>query len=277
MKVLSNVVQRYKYFGKYQSFCEKSCTFAPEINDMEQLIYRIALFVTGIINILMAGMLLQGSKPYRQYAVYFRTRMLTTLWVGVFGLGYILHGILMWRYTWPTAASALTVTYFHIGAICFSWGYTTLLNPNYLTPRIVLRDGIYYLACLLLYWMVALLWKEQPAFTLLSYCLYFAYAAWIVFKFYKTYNKVSTRLLRLSYGNVMDFVRWMQVCCDLIVLFGISSVVITGIFPTDFWPYTLLLIAGVCMFGFICYSLNKYGATIETTTAATREVTKKGL
>jgi protein-S-isoprenylcysteine O-methyltransferase Ste14 len=183
----------------------------------------------------------------------------------------------MWRYTWPTAASALTVTYFHIGAICFSWGYTTLLNPHYLTPRIVLRDGIYYLACLLLYWMVPLLWKEQPAFTLLSYCLYFAYAAWIVFKFYKTYNQVSTRLLRLSYGNVMDFVRWMQVCCDLIVLFGICSVVITGIFPTDFWPYTLLLIAGVGMYGFICYSLNKYGATIETATEATRKVAKKRL
>ena len=112
---------------------------------MEQLIYRIALFVTGIINLLMAGKLLVGSKPYRQYAVYFRTRILTALWVGVFGLGYILHGILMWRYTWPAAASALTVTYFHIGAICFSWGYTSLLNPNYLTPRITLRDGIYYL------------------------------------------------------------------------------------------------------------------------------------
>lgn len=244
---------------------------------MEQLIYRIALFVTGIINLVMAGMLLRGSKPYRQYAVYFRTRMLSALWVGVFGLGYILHGILMWRYTWPTAASALTATYFHIGAICFSWGYTSLLNPHYLTPRITLRDGIYYLVCLLLYWMVALLWKEHPTFTMLSYCLYFAYAAWVVFKFYKTYNQVSTRLLRLSYGNVMDFVRWMQVCCDLIVLFGISGVAITGIFPTDFWPYTLLLIAGVGMFGFICYSLNKYGATIETTTEATQKVAKKHL
>ena len=173
---------------------------------MEQLIYRIALFVTGIINLLMAGKLLKGSMPYKQYAVYFRTRMLTALWVGVFGLGYILHGVLMWRYTWPTAASALTVTYFHIGAICFSWGYTTLLNPNYLTPRIVLRDGIYYLACLLLYWMVALLWKEQPAFTLLSYCLYFIYAVWIVFKFYKLVNKCKTLISQDILPSEMNLV-----------------------------------------------------------------------
>lgn len=263
--------------GNTKVFVKKVVPLHQKSTIMEQLTYRIALFVTGIINLVMAGMLLKSSKPYREYAVYFRTRMLTVLWVGVFGLGYILHGILMWRYTWPTAASALTVTYFHIGAICFSWGYTSLLNPHYLTPRITLRDGIYYLVCLLLYWMVALLWKEHPTFTMLSYCLYFAYAAWVVFKFYKTYNQVSTRLLRLSYGNVMDFVRWMQVCCDLIVLFGISGVAITGIFPTDFWPYTLLLIAGAGMFGFICYSLNKYGATIETTTEATQKVAKKHL
>jgi hypothetical protein len=194
------------------------------------------------------------------------------LWIGVFGLGYILHGVFMWRYTWPTAASALTVSYFHIGAICFSWGYTPLLNPNYLTRHILVRDIAYFFFGLVVYWTVAALWKQGPTLTLMSYCLYFAYAAWIVFVFYQTYNQVSSRLLRLSYGNVMDFVRWMQVCCDLIVLFGICSVVITGIFPADFWPYTLLLIAGVGMFAFISYSLNKYGATIETTTEATKKV-----
>ncbi len=244
---------------------------------MELLIYRIALFVTGVVNLLMAGMLLMGSRKYRQYAVYYRTRMLTVLWIGVFGLGYILHGFLLWRYTWPSAASALTVTYFHIGAICYSWGYTSLLNPDYLTSRIVARDVIYYCLCLFLYWTVALAWKEQPVLTMLSYSLYFVYAAWVVFKFYQTYNLVSSRLVRLSYGNVIDFVRWMQVCCDLIVLFGICSVVITGIFPTDFLPYTLLLIAGVGMYGFISYSIDKYGATVETAMEATRIATTKGL
>ena len=244
---------------------------------MEQLIYQAALFLTGVVNLLMAGMLMRGNSPFRQFAVYYRTRMLTALWIAVFGLGYILHGMVMWRYTWPTAASALTVSYFHLGAICFSWGYTPLLNPHYLTKRIVIRDSLYFFFGLFVYWMVALLWKEEPTFTLISYIMYFVYAAWIVFVFYQTYNQVSSRLVRLSYGNVMDFVRWMQVCCDLIVLFGICSVIITGIFPTDFWPYTLLLVAGVGMFAFIAYSLNKYGATIETTTEATKKVAIKRL
>jgi uncharacterized membrane protein len=118
-------------------------------------------------------------------------------------------------------------------------------------------------------------WKEASTYTALSFVPFFCYAALIVFVFYQTYNQVSYRLLRLSYGNVMGFVRWMQVCCDLIVLFGISSVAITGIFPTDFWPYTLLLVAGIGMFGYIAYSLNKYGSTIETTTEATKNVASK--
>ena len=253
---------------------------------MEQTIYRIALILTGVINLGLAGWLFGGSKPYKQYDVYYRTRLLTTLWIAVFGLGYMIHGVFMWRDTWPTAASALTVTYFHLGAICFSWGYTSLLNPKYLTRGIVLRDCLYYLFSIInaarlygldpdIYWTVALQWKEASTYTALSFVPFFCYAALIVFVFYQTYNQVSYRLLRLSYGNVMGFVRWMQVCCDLIVLFGISSVAITGIFPTDFWPYTLLLVAGIGMFGYIAYSLNKYGSTIETTTEATKNVASK--
>ncbi len=260
----------------------KKCNFAPSKpnfsnlrRSVEQIFYRSILFLTGIINLVMAGMLLVGSKPYKKYTIYYRTRLLTTLWIASFGVGYMIHGALMWRYTWPTAASAFTVSYFHLGAICFSWGYTSLLKPKYLTRFIFWRDIIYYIVSLVVYWIVAFQWKDASTYTSLSFLLYFLYAAWVVFVFYQTYNQVSYRLLRLSYGNVMGFVRWMQVCCDLIVLFGISSVAITGLFPTDFWPYTLLLVAGTGMFAFIAYSLNKYGSTIDATTEATNHVTRR--
>ena len=54
---------------------------------MEQTIYRAALFLTGLINLAMAAKLYFGSKPYRAYKTYHRTRMLTTLWMAVFGVG----------------------------------------------------------------------------------------------------------------------------------------------------------------------------------------------
>ena len=81
--------------------------------------------------------------------------------------------------------------------------------------------------------------------------------------------------MRLSYGNVGSFVRWMQVCCDLIILFGISSVAITGIFPNEKWPFVVLLIAGVGVFGYIVYSLEKYGAVIGDATKVTLNVVRE--
>lgn len=229
---------------------------------MEQKIYVATLVITGLANILMGAFLLKGNRAFCQQRIYHRTRLLTILWLIIFGIGYILHAFLRWRYTWPTAASALTVSYFHIGALCFNWGYIPLLDKNYLTKRIVVRDLAIYFVGLIGYWTVALLRQDAPLLVSLVFCFFFGYAALTVFTFYRAYNLVSLRLRQMTSGNVMGFIRWMQVCCDCIVLFGISSVAITAIFPNDIWPFVLLLVSGVWMFAYIAYSLHKYGKHI---------------
>lgn len=230
---------------------------------MEETIYRITLVLTGLMNLGMAVALHRHTNRYAEYPVYRRTRILTSLWLTAFAVGYLLHAAFVWRNTWPTAASALTVSYFHIGALCFSWGYTSLLDPNYLKRRIVIRDTAIFVVGMLGYWTIALLWKDAPTFTLLSFILFFLYGLWVIIVFYRTYNRVSYRMMRMAQGSVSGFVRWMQVCCDLIVLFGIGSVTITGIFANELVPYVLLLCAGVGMFAYMIYSLEKYGQTIK--------------
>lgn len=229
---------------------------------MEQTIYIIALVLTGLFNLALGGIIFVGNKAYRKQTAYLRARLLTILWLVSFGLGYIIHALFLWRYTWPTAASALTVSFFHIGAICFNWGYIPLLNPNYLTKGVIVRDLIVFVAGLTSYWMVALLWHHAPTYVCLAFSVFFAYSAVTVFKFYRTYNRVSLRMIRMSSGNVMEFIRWMQVCCDCIVLFGIGSVAITAIFPNDIIPFVMLLTSGAGMFAYIAYSITKYGKNI---------------
>lgn len=236
---------------------------------MEELIYRTALIITGLINIGMAGYLALSTKHYTKYPTYHRTRILTIIWLIAFGIGYNIHAIFYWREYWPTAASALTATYFHLGAICFSWGYTSLLNPKYTSRKVVIRDIAIFLIGVTAYWAVALNWKEAPLFVLLSFCIFFLYCIYGVIVFYRTYNQVSYRMMKMSLGNVGDFVRWMQICCDLIILFGIGSVAITSIFPNDKWPYVVLLLLGVGIFGYIVYSLENYGTRIKGATQAT--------
>ena len=236
---------------------------------MENYIYRLALIITGLINIGMAGALALRTGRYVKYHTYHMTRILTIIWLIAFGIGYNIHAYFCWRETWPTAASALTATYFHLGAICFSWGYTSLLNPKYFTRKVVIRDTAIFLLGIAAYWTVALRWTDAPIYVLLSFCVFFSYAIYGLIVFYKTYNRVSYRMMKMSLGNVGSFVRWMQMCCDLIIFFGIASVAITGIFPNDKWPFVILLVCGIGMFGYIVYSLEKYGTVIRDATKVT--------
>ena len=240
---------------------------------MEQTIYRLILVLTGLANIAMSVMLLLHTHRYTRYANYRLARILTVVWLVAFGIGYMVHAAFQLRYSWPSAASALSATYFHIGALCFSWGYTPLLNPEYLTKKVVVRDTAVFIVGIVAYWTVALLSNHAPFYTFLSFSIFFVYAVYGTIIFYSTYNRVSYRMIRMSIGSVGSFVKWMQVCCDLIILFGISSVAITAIFPTETWPYMLLLVAGVGIFGYIAYSLEKYGAIIYEATEATLTVT----
>ena len=166
-------------------------------------------------------------------------RICTTIWIMAFGIGYELHAIFMFRFTWPSAASALTATYFHLAGICFSWGYTSLLNPMYLTRRIAIRDVAIYVIGLISYWTVALLFRQAPLLTMLSFCIFFGYAFYVTYVFYRTYNRVTLRMMKMSMGS---------------------------------WPYPLLLTAGVGMFGYMVYSIEKYGGVIDAATKATLNV-----
>jgi hypothetical protein len=142
----------------------------------------------------------------------------------------------------------------------------------YLTRRIAIRDVAIYVIGLISYWTVALLFRQAPLLTMLSFCIFFGYAFYVTYVFYRTYNRVTLRMMKMSMGSVREFVRWMQMCTDLIILFGIGSVAVTATFPFKSWPYPLLLTAGVGMFGYMVYSIEKYGGVIDAATKATLNV-----
>lgn len=240
---------------------------------MLSLIYRVSLFVGAIANLLMATGLLAHQKAYTRFPSYHRARLITAIWLIVFAAGYILHATLGLRESWPAAASALTVSYFHFGAIAFCWGYIPLLNPNYLTRKIIVRDLIIYGVGLISYWTVALIWRDNPLYTVLSFSVFFLYVAYHIILFYRTYHNVSYRLMKMSYGNVSGFVRWLQVSCDLIIFFGTVGVIMLALFQHDTkFPFTVLTLLGIVIWAYIVFSLNKYGSVVETASRATENI-----
>ena len=239
---------------------------------MENELYHTVLVLGGIANLSMTLVLLHGNLAYSEYTVYRRARRLVALCFAVFAVGFLIHAHFQWRYSWPAAASALSVGYFHIGGVLFGWSHTSLLNPGYLSRKVVVRD-LSILA-------IGLICYGLSAFGVLGlgssvFAVFFAHALFITYWFYHTYYRVKHRLLEMSLGSIEHFVHWMLLSCHLIIGFGIGSIVITASLPTLVWPYTVLLSVGILVFVYIFFSLNDFGNFIDSATNATEDVERQ--
>ena len=240
----------------------------------EQQLYHTVLILAGIANQSMAAALLHGNLAYRDYTVYRWARRLVALCYVVFAIGFLMHAHFQWRYTWPAGASALSVSYFHIGAVLFGWSHTSLLNPTYPPKQVVVRDLIILIIGVSAYWTAAI--TQYSIFSIL-YAIFFCHALFIAYTFYHTYYRVSHQLLKMSLSRVSQFVHWMLLSCHLIIGFGIGSIVITICLPTAVWPYTVLLSVGIIVFVYIFFSINDYGVVIDSATNATEDVEEQVL
>lgn len=87
---------------------------------MEYKLYNLSLLVVGVLNLAMALGLLVNNYAYRHYPVYRRSRLFTAVFFAVFGIGLLLH--------YP--------------GVAITWSHTSLLNPQYLCRRVVVRDVV---------------------------------------------------------------------------------------------------------------------------------------
>ena len=162
---------------------------------MAHELYHIILLLAAGINFLIAFVLLYNNIWFRYYEVYRRARQLVALCYVIFAIGFALHAHFEWRTSWPAAASALSVSYFHIGGVLFGWSHTSLMHPNYLTRKVVLRDLIILLVGLASYWSAVV--TDELCMMNYAFLIFFFHASLITFIFYRTYFQVRRNLLRM--------------------------------------------------------------------------------
>lgn len=251
---------------------------------IEQGLYHITLLIAAAANVVMGCSLLDGNSSYHDYIVYRRSRLFTALCYLIFAAGFVAHSQLGWRTEWPVGASALSVSYFHVAAVLFGWSHISLLNPSYLTHRVVVRDISILTVGLIAYWTTALLTPSGEVGKG-GFLIFFAHALYISYIFYSTLIRVRplTKRLPQSDGNarwwtdenrsgVIVFQRSIRISCHLIVIFGLGSIVVTAAFPTGQWPYIILMTLGIAVFCYIYYALTNYGSVIEAGTNATEDI-----
>ena len=249
---------------------------------MEEVLYRIVLLIAGGVNVLIALVLLYNNIWFSNYDVYRRARSLVALCYVVFAVGFVLHAHFELRTTWSLGASALSVSYFHVGAVLFGWSHTMLMRPDYLTRGVVARDLIILFMGLVAYW-VSVLYCGVTVFYV-SLLVFFAHALLVTYIFYRTYHDVRRDLMRMPADD--NARRWwtpevkrtvlgghhsFMIACRLIVLFGIGSMIVTAAFPTGLAPYTVLTTLGVMVYCYIFYAITEYGNVIDAATCATED------
>ena len=217
--------------------------------------------IVGGLDLAMAIGLLVNNYAYRHYPVYHRSRVLTAVFFAVFGIGLLLHYHFHWRQTCPPMAMALSLTYFHIAGVAITWSHTSLLNPRYLSRRVVARDVAFLIIGLSAYWL-----------TTVGVYIFLLHATLMTYDFYSTYyhlNRHSFPTLGEVGGRAIF--RWMLLSCHLIIFFGIGSIVFTYLLPTAIWPYSVLLCVGGLVFIYIYYSISEYGTVIDSATNAVED------
>lgn len=247
--------------------------FIPLQPVMELQLYNLSLLIVGVLNLAMTIGLLINNQSYRQYPIYRRSRVFTALFFAVFGIGMLLHYHFEWRMSYPLLATALSVSYFHIAGVAITWSHTSLLNPRYLSTRVVARDVAFLLVGIPAYWISA---TQSSLYTLNCWLLVFlAHCVWMSFDFYITYFRVSHRLMAMRQGSIEGFIRWMLLSCHFIIAFGIGSIMLTSLFPIAVWPYTVLLCVSGFVFVYIFYSICEYGSVIDPLTNATKDTSNE--
>lgn len=249
---------------------------------IDQQIYVLVLVVVAIANIVMGFSLLVGNSYYRDYGIYRRSRMLTAFTFIIFAAGFIAHSQLNWRQSWSIGATALSISYFHLAAVLFGWSHISLLNPNYLTRRVAIRDIVILVVGIIAYWTAAAITFPAAHFIFL---IFFAHALYISYIFYRTLLRVPQQTMNLPVSRsnarwwtdinrlmVIRFQNSIRISCHLIVIFGLGSIVITVMFPVQHLPYIILTTMGMVVFSYIYYALTEYGSVIEAGTNATEDV-----
>ena len=242
---------------------------------MELELYHTVLYLAGGVNLILAFVLLHNNFWYRNYDVYYCSCGFASLNYAIFGIGFLIHAYFGWRTSWPEGASALTVSYFHSGGILFGWSHTSLMQPDYLTKKIVVRDLSILMIGLIAYWTILNDW---------AFVIFFLHASFIAFTFYRTYFLVRRSIEKMPADEnapkwwtteakriVLGFHHSFMIACHLIVLFGLGSIVITAIFTHSILPYVFLSLAGSAVFCYIFYSLVEYGNVIDIATNATED------
>lgn len=246
------------YLIKYYYFC-----------GMEPTAYNVTLVIGVMVNG-FAGLLLllqsffEGDHPsYRRALVY----SAVVQWL--FAAGFVLHVHFQWRYDQPLLASALALTYLHLGMAIFSWAYIGLVDPFYHTWKIYVRDLVIVACAVPCNWLTT---TDMPTHYL-GYVICGVHCCFLASTFYWKYYHMSEHLAEVSPDpDIRLRTRFIVNSVHFMNGFGLLAILVSALWQDEKWPYTLLMVASSVVFIYLAMMLLLYHDVVEKTGNAIDDV-----
>lgn len=241
---------------------------------MIEIFYNYALFAAWILLFFFGTDLLTIIIPKTTtYRYYNRSRKILGVALLLFGVQILLQWVFDFRSEMPWIAASLNLSCYYLEAILFGMSFISLLDPQYINRRQMLRDFVPWIASVAFIWCAVHLseGKIRLALLVIGAVIFFANAVRISLAFFKAYRTAGQRTDSYSAENLGQFVRWLRKSTYGIIFFGLSGSILA------FAPRqgnAIYMFAGIFMFIYIYISFRNYSVHFKEVVTAVDEGTK---
>ena len=225
--------------------------------------YSDILLAAWTLLYFFGGYLLLGKIPEKHnYDIYRRSSKILGVALLFFGLQIFLQWLFQFRSSAPHVAAALNLSCFYLEALLFGMSFISLLDRDYLTPKLVKTNSIKWSSFEVVLWSSVLFFEgtARSVMLILLALFFLADASRIALLFFSTYHKALKQMNNYYSDNVDGFVLWLSKSTYGIVFFGLIASVLAF---APKWIVALYTLLGIFMFIYIFSSFINYLVNYE--------------
>lgn len=182
--------------------------------------YNNSLEAGWIVIGLLAFFLLANKSNNKEYSNYVFSRRCCGGSFAAFAIGLFVQWFFNPRLEYPMIATAMALSYFHVGATLFGMSHTSVLDPSIRCKRRIRIDILSIILSTSTVWMGALL--KVPVVMLLSFIVFFAHVIYMSYSLISTYTRVIKNIANISSDETELAVEWLPKSSYMMVIFGIA-------------------------------------------------------
>lgn len=182
--------------------------------------YNNSLEAGWIVLALLAFFLLGNKSMNKEYSNFVFSRRCCGGCFAAFAIGVFFQWLFNPRLEHPMIATAMALTYFHIGATLFGMSHTSVLDPAIRCRKRILTDLASCSLTISTVWTGALL--QIPMVMIGSFIIFFIHVIYMSYSLISTYTRVIRNIANISSDETELAVEWLPKSSYMMVIFGIT-------------------------------------------------------